>query len=112
MSRPTIRNRFLITMALLVAATTANAVTLRVNCGEHTGLTSIGAALKALQYSESRAPATINISGACKENLLIQSFDRLTLNGLPGASVTDASGGTSDVIDVADSQSVSINNLT
>jgi hypothetical protein len=39
-------------------------------------------------------------------------MDRLTLNANPGASITDASGGNSDVIQVLDSRDVSINNFT
>ena len=41
--------------------------TLWVNCGGKSGLTTIGAALKALQYSA--GPATITVAGACKENV-------------------------------------------
>jgi hypothetical protein len=57
-------------MALLLMSTgTVNAATLYVNCAGKTGLTSIGAALKALQYSEGHGPSTINVSGACHENI-------------------------------------------
>lgn len=89
------------------------AATLSVNCGGKHGLTSINGALRALQSSEeSHGPATINVSGACHENVVVQSMDRLTLNAVNGASVTDASGGTLDVILIGDSRSVSINNFT
>ena len=85
---------------------------LYVNCGGKGGLTSVGAALKALQYSEVRGPITINVSGTCNENVVIQSLDRLTLNAAPGASINDSSRGNLDVIDVLDSRDVAINNLT
>ncbi|PWT81987.1 MAG: hypothetical protein C5B58_08990 [Acidobacteria bacterium] len=88
------------------------AATLYVNCGAKAGLNSIGAALKALQYSDDRGPATINVAGACKENLLIQNVDRLTLNALQGASITDASGGLKDLIDVNNSNSFTLRGFT
>ena len=94
---------------LLLLGSTANAATLWVNCGARSGLTSINAALKALQYSESRGSATINVSGVCKENVVIQSLDRLTLTAVNGASVSDASGGKLDVISIFDSRDVAIN---
>jgi hypothetical protein len=70
-------------------------------------LTSIGAALKVLQYVP--GPSTINVSGACNENVVIQSIDRLTLTAVNGASVSDASGGTLDVIFIGNSRDVAIN---
>ena len=98
---------------LLFLGSTAQAATLWVHCGAKDGLTSINAALKALQNSEeSHGPSTINVSGACHENVVIQSMDRLTLNAVNGASVTDASGGTLDVISISDSRDVAINGFT
>jgi hypothetical protein len=97
----------------LLMGSTAQAATLHVNCGaREEGLNSIGAALKALQSSESHGPATISISGACKENIVIQSMDRLTLTAVNGASVSDASGGTLTLIDIEDSRDVAINGFT
>jgi hypothetical protein len=94
---------------LPVVGSTAQAATLSVNCAAKVGLTSIGAALKALQSSEeSHGPATINVSGACHENVVIQTIDRLTLNAVNGASITDASSGALDVIGVLDSRDVTI----
>jgi hypothetical protein len=95
--------------ALLLMGPVAQAATLYVNCGGRSGLTTINNALRALQQYESHGPATINVSGACHENALIQSADRLTLNAVSGASITDASGGKQDVISIFDSRDVSIN---
>jgi Right handed beta helix region len=98
---------------LVVFGSMAQAATLSVNCGGRTGFNSINAALKALQHSEeSNGPPTLNVSGACHENVVVQSIDRLTLNAAPGASINDPSGGTLDVIDIADSRDVSVNNFT
>jgi hypothetical protein len=75
-------------------------------------MTSIGAALKVLQNGEGHSASTINVSGACHENVVIQSLDRLTLNAVNGASVSDASGGKQDVISIFDSRDVAINGFT
>lgn len=88
---------------------TVSAATLYVNCGAKAGLSSIGAALQQLQYSEGHGPSTINVAGACHENVVIHSLDRLTLNAINRASVSDASGGKQDVIAVFDSRDVAIN---
>ncbi len=94
---------------LLFTESAAQASTLWVNCGGKGGLNSIGAALKLLQSPEPHGPTTINVAGACHENVVIQSIDRLTLTAVNGASVSDASGGTLDVISISDSRDVALN---
>jgi hypothetical protein len=98
----------------LLIGSTAHAVTLSVNCASTKGnsSSSIGAALKALKNFDSLGPNTINVSGACVENVVIQGMDRLTLNAVNGASIRDASGGTLHVVLIADSRDVTINNFT
>jgi hypothetical protein len=88
---------------LLLMGSTAHATTLYVNCGGRAGLSSIGAALKLLQFPLFSGPNTINVSGACNENIVIKDMDRLTLNAVNGASITDASNGYTDVINVDNS---------
>ena len=90
----------------------AQATTLYVNCGAKTGLTTINAAINAAQHSESRSPTTINVSGACRENILVQNMDRVTINALNGASITDASDGAHEVIDILNSKSFTLNGFT
>src|SRR5271165_3680484 len=99
---------------LLSVGSVAQALTLSVNCGskEGEGLTSIGAALKALQGAFGALPISINVRGACHENILIQNMDRLTLNAVNGASITDASYGTREVIDVEHSTGFTLNGFT
>lgn len=96
-------------LLLLSSATVVRSATLNVNCGGKAALTSIGAALKALQYIP--GPSTVNVSGACHENVVI-SLDRLTLTAVNGASITDASGGTADVLDVGPSSTVDVEGFT
>jgi hypothetical protein len=97
---------------LLLMGSAAHATKLFVDCGGKAGLSSIGEALKILQSPLFTGPNTINVSGACAENVVIQSMNRVTLNALKGASITDVSGGTSDVILIDDSRDVAINNFT
>src|SRR5277367_4319976 len=99
-------------VVLLSVGSVAQALTLSVNCGSKEGFTSIGAALKALQGPLASLSNTINVSGACRENVLIQNTDRLTLNAVNGASITDASDGTREVIDVEHSAGFTLNGFT
>lgn len=96
-------------LVLLMSASTVRAATLYVNCGGKGPLTSIGAGLKVAQ---SAGPSTINVSGACQENVVIQSLDRLTLNAAQGASINDASGGNLVTVTIDDSRDVAINGFT
>ena len=98
-------------LLLLCGSGVAQAATLFVHCGASTVLTTVGAALKALKYSENSGPSTINVSGACHENVLIKNIDRLIIAGSNGASITDASGGAADVVDLQNSR-VTITGLT
>ena len=104
--------RLCLPLLLLMAASTVKAATLYVNCGGKGGMASIGAALRVLQNGEGHDSSTINVSGACHENVVIQSMDRLTLNAVNGASISDASGGKQDVISIFDSRDVAINGFT
>ena len=89
---------------LLLMGSAAQASTLWVKCGGKGGLNTIGAALKVLQNTEPQGPNAINVLGACHENLLINNMDLLTISGSNGASITDASGGTADVVDIRNSR--------
>lgn len=97
---------------LLSVGSVAHALTLSVNCNSKEGLNSIGAALKNLQEPPAALPITINVSGACHENIRIQNIDRLTLTAVGGASITDASYGTHEVIDVEHSAGFTLNGFT
>src|SRR6516225_361325 len=101
-----------LSLLFLMSASVGWATTLNVNCAAKEGLHSIGAALRVLQNGEGHSSSTINVSGACRENVVIQSLDRVTLTAVNGASVSDASGGKLDVIDIFDSRDVSINGFT
>jgi hypothetical protein len=65
----------------------------------------------ALKLLDPRGPNTLTVSGSCHENVVIQGFDRLTLIATPGTSINDASGGTAFVLDIRDSQRVTVQNF-
>src|SRR5437667_4634152 len=92
------RARFLVFLLLVTiggAVRRAEAVDLDVNCDGHP-----------------QGPNTIIVSGECKETLVIQSMDRLTLITKKGASITDPSGGTLAVVDIENSQRVTLQGFT
>ena len=99
-------------LLVLVLGPTAGAATLYVNCGGRSGLTSIGAAVRSLQGVAAGGPNTIYVAGSCHENLVIKDMDRLTLTAVNGASITDASNGYTDVINVNDSPGFTLNGFT
>src|SRR5277367_3437540 len=100
----TTKKYLIVSALLLLMGSAAQASTLWVNCAGKGGLNSIGAALKFLQDVPIAEPNTINVSGTCRENLLINNMDLLTISGSKGASITDASGGTADVVDIRHSR--------
>ena len=113
MAHSMLPEKLLIALIFVMTAAATDALTLKVNCGGTSGLSSVGAALKILQNAEeSSSPDTINVSGACTENIVISGFDRLTLKGAAGASISDASGGTTDVLQTADSSTIRVEGLT
>lgn len=86
-------------------------ITLNVHCGASSGLNSIGAALKVLQHSETSGPSTINVSGVCNEDVVIQGMDRVTLNAVNGASINDPSSGNNPTLSIIDSRTVTVTNF-
>jgi hypothetical protein len=97
---------------LLLLGSAAQASTLWVNCGGKGGLNSIGVALKLFQSPLAVGPNSINVSGACHENVVIQGIDRLTLTAVKGASISDTSGGNLVTVTIDDSRDVTINGFT
>src|SRR6266853_2231167 len=84
-------------------------IAIAITCGNQPGNQSISGVLAHLDPTR---PHTIRVSGTCKENVLIQSFDRLTLRANPGDPITDASGGNTAVVDIEDSQRITLQGFT
>ena len=68
----------------------------------------INALLKTLAKANAPPPITINVSGTCKENVLIQNFDRLTLNAKPGAVIMGAPKNINPAISIVSSDYVTV----
>ena len=68
--------------------------------------------MKLLADTNPQGPNTVAVSGSCRENILIQSMDRLTLITKNGASITDRSSGSLAVVDIEDSHSVTVQGFT
>jgi hypothetical protein len=96
-------------VAIGVASQCAQATNITVNCDRKE---TIHKALKILADSNPQGPNTVTVSGNCKDNLLIQSMDRLTLITKNGASITDRSSGNSPVVDIEDSRSITVQGFT
>lgn len=68
--------------------------------------------MKFLALVNPHGPNTIVVSGNCNENVVIQSMDRLTLITKKGATITDHSDGSLAVVDIEDSNSVTVQGFT
>jgi hypothetical protein len=73
---------------------------------------TIAAILTAIANGPSGGRATIDIYGTCKENVLIQGLDRVTLAGHNGASIVDQSNGAADTVGIDFSSLITVQGLT
>ncbi len=97
-------------LALLAMPLTGHAITLQVDCDTRAEKpATIGAALHHLKELPGNVgPNTIEVSGACKENIAVASMTNLTITARNGASITDASGGTLPVINLTKTTNFSL----
>jgi len=83
----------------------AHGADLTVLCGGKGPFTTIQSALKFVNPSIRN---TIIVSGTCNENVVITGFDHLSLKAKPGATVNDASGGAGFVLNIEQSNDVTV----
>jgi len=69
---------------------------------------SINEQLALLAKTGRNSNVTIVVSGTCREDVLIQGFDRLTLLANLRAAIEDPSGGVGITVDIEDSRSVTL----
>lgn len=100
---------FFLVMTIGAASQYAAAVSLRVDCDKHESISRI---LRLMAQANPQGPNTITVSGDCKGNLLIKGMDRLTLISRKGASITDSSNGSLAVVDIEDSQKITLQGFT
>lgn len=98
-----------VVLTLCAVRATAQGSKFNVNCdkGER-----INALLKTLTKVPALPPITINVSGTCKESVLIQNFDRLTLNAKLGAVIVGASKNVNPAILIVGSDFVTVQGFT
>jgi hypothetical protein len=96
-------------VVVLVATATVYAAPIRVDCGRGG---SISATLASLASAGNTRGVTIFVTGTCKENIVIGGFDHLVLQGLPIATLQDASNGTAEVVLVFSSFDVLLQSFT
>ena len=100
---------FFLLVAIGAGSQCAEAANLTVNCDKKE---KIHTAVKLLADTNPQGPNTVTVSGSCRDNILIQSMDRLTLITKNGASITDRSNGSLVVVDIEDSRSVTVQGFT
>jgi Right handed beta helix region len=100
---------FVLLVAIVAASHYALAANLTVNCDRKE---KIQKAVKLLAATNPQGPNTITVLGRCKGNFVIRGMDHLTLITKTGASITDRSGGTLSVVDIEDSQRVTLQGFT
>jgi hypothetical protein len=106
---PSLRFSVSLLLSALLLPVVGHAANLKVSCGgtSEDALPTINSAIKLLNPAQ---PNTVTVSGSCHENILIQSFDRLTLITTTGATINDASGGI--VVNIEDSRRVTLQGFT
>ena len=100
---------FLLVVTIGAAGQYAAAVSLRVDCDKHESISRI---LHLMAKANPQGPNIITVSGDCKGNFVIKGMDRLTLISRKGASITDSSNGSLAVVDIEDSQKVTLQGFT
>jgi hypothetical protein len=97
-------------LCLVLLSVVAHAANLNVYCGGKRPLNTINGALKVLIP---QGPNTLTVYGTCTENVVIKSFDNLTLQAAPsGATINDASNGTANIFTIQDSTRITIQRFT
>ena len=96
---------FNLLVVLLLVTSTVYAAPIRVDCGRGG---SISRTLAGLVQSGNTRGVTIFVTGTCKENIVIGAFDHLTLQALPIATLQDASNGNSPVVEIFNSNDVTL----
>jgi hypothetical protein len=95
---------FLWCLPQAIAAPKPRGVKVRCAAGE-----TIGGTLSAL---DPLVPSVVQVSGACRENVLIRGFDDLRIVGAPGATLEAGAPPASYTIEVASARRVSLESLT
>jgi hypothetical protein len=98
-------NNLATALALILCAipAVAQGSKFNVNCDKGEKINKL---LNTITKAGAQTPITINISGTCKESVLIQNFDRLTLNAKNGAVIVGPSKNVNAAITISESSYV------
>jgi hypothetical protein len=96
-----------IALAIILCAIPAVAQGSRfnVNCDKGDKINKL---LNTITKAGAEPPVTINVSGTCKESVLIQNFDRLTLNAKPGTVIIGPSRNVNAAVTILNSSFVTL----
>lgn len=100
---------FFLLAAIGAAIPYGQAANLNVNCDRKETIREV---VKLLAAANPQGPNTITVAGSCRENILIQGMERLTLITKKGASIADHSNGRFAVVDIEGSRSVTLQGFT
>ena len=100
---------FFLLVVMGAASQCAQAANFNLNCDRNE---RINKTLRLVAMTNPQGPNRITVTGSCKENVKIQSMDRLILITKTGASITDRSNGSLAVLDIEDSHSVTVQGFT
>jgi hypothetical protein len=96
--------------AILLMTVAAEGANFSVDCNKGG---TISAVIAKISAHSPLGPNLITVTGACHENVSINSLDNLTLQASKaGASISDASGGTLDTVAIGDAQRFAMNGFT
>ena len=90
---------------LCAMAASAQGSKFNINCDKGDKINKL---LNTIAKSNAAPPVTINVSGTCKESVLIQNFDRLTLLTKSGAVIIGASKNVNAAVTIAGSSKVTL----
>lgn len=92
-------------LTLCAIPATAQGSKFNVNCDKGEKINKL---LNTITKAGAVPPVTINVSGTCKESVLIQNFDRLTLNAKPGAVISGPSKDVNAAVTITNSAFVAL----
>ena len=103
---PSAKATCLFGLVLAALSITADGATVTVNCDNGDKLQTT------INSLSPQGPNTVLVSGTCNQPVIIQSFDRLTLQANPNAQINASTTDVTDAIDIVDSNRVAVNGFT
>lgn len=103
---PSAKATWLVALALAALSCSAYGATVSVNCDNGDKIQT------AIDSLNPQGPNTVLVSGTCNQIVLIQGFDRITLQANPTARINGPTTDATDAVDVLDSTRVVVSGFT